>query len=209
VGRGWHRWILRRPSDPCFAIALWNGEDPILKERLFGLTNAEGNHGEDVKEYYFYLDATPTSSYLKYRYRHPLKPYSYDDLIATNRGRSRYEFEYELIDTGVFDADRYVDVDVDVEYAKSAPEDNPYPRNADQSQCRSDNGPSAAPLRARPSTTCCETTATAYVRRCCSSAGLTGMGAGLVLTPAPPSSFDVRQLPWRGPQQGSWCSKRW
>ena len=85
----------------CFAIALWNGEDPILKERMFGLTNAEGNHGEDVKEYYFYLDATPTSSYLKYRYRYPLAAYPYTDLAETNRARGRLEMEYELIDTGV------------------------------------------------------------------------------------------------------------
>ncbi len=105
----------------CFGIALWNGADPILKERMFGLTNSEGNHGEDVKEYYFYLDATPTSSYLKYRYRYPLGEFPYADLVATNRARSRAELEYELLDTGIFDDDRYVDVDV--EYAKSAPDD--------------------------------------------------------------------------------------
>ncbi len=105
----------------CFAVALWNGADPILKERMFGLTNAEGNHGEDVKEYYFYLDATPTSSYLKYRYRYPLEAFPYDDLVRTNGARSRLELEYELLDTGVFDGDRYVDVDV--EYAKASPED--------------------------------------------------------------------------------------
>ncbi len=105
----------------CFGIALWNGADPILKERMFGLTNSEGNHGEDVKEYYFYLDATPTSSYLKYRYRYPLVEFPYGDLVATNRSRSRLELEYELLDTGVFDDDRYVDVDV--EYAKGGPED--------------------------------------------------------------------------------------
>jgi hypothetical protein len=105
----------------CFAIAVWNGVDPILKERMFGLTNAEGNHGEDVKEYYFYLDATPTSSYLKYRYRYPLDGYPYDDLVATNRSRTRLDFEYELLDTGVFDENRYVDVDV--EYAKRTPDD--------------------------------------------------------------------------------------
>jgi hypothetical protein len=105
----------------CFAIALWNGVDPILKERMFGLTNAEGNHGEDVKEYYFYLDATPTGSYLKYRYRYPLAEFPYLDLVATNRARSRLELEYELLDTGIFDTDRYVDLDV--EYAKNEPED--------------------------------------------------------------------------------------
>ena len=100
----------------CFGIALWNGVDPILKERMFGLTNAEGNHGEDVKEYYYFLDATPTSSYLKFRYRYPLAGYPYNDLVATNRSRSRLDAEYELIDTGVFDDNRFVDVDV--EYAK-------------------------------------------------------------------------------------------
>ena len=100
---------------------MWNGVDPILKERMFGLTNAEGNHGEDVKEYYFYLDATPTSSYLKFRYRYPLDGYPYDDLVATNRDRSRLDFEYELLDTGAFDDNRFVDVDV--EYAKRDPED--------------------------------------------------------------------------------------
>jgi hypothetical protein len=105
----------------CFALALWNGRDPILKERLFGLTNSEGNHGEDVKEYYFYLDATPTHSYLKYLYKYPQAAYPYEQLIAANRGRSRKEFEYELIDTGIFDADRYFDVFV--EYAKATPED--------------------------------------------------------------------------------------
>ena len=83
----------------CFAIALWNGVDPILKERMFGLTNEEGNHGEDVKEYYFYLDATPTSSYLKYRYRYPLTGYPYDDLVQTNRNRGRNDLEYELLTT--------------------------------------------------------------------------------------------------------------
>jgi Glycosyl hydrolase family 63 C-terminal domain len=105
----------------CLAVAVWNGVDPILKERLFGLTNAEGNHGEDVKEYYWHLDATPTSSYLKHRYRYPLHEYPYADLVETNRRRSRTELEYELIDTGVFDDDHYVDVDV--EYAKASPTD--------------------------------------------------------------------------------------
>jgi len=105
----------------CFALALWNGKDPILKERLFGLTNAEGNHGEDVKEYYFYLDATPTHSYMKWLYKYPQRAYPYDDIVSTNRGRSRQELEYELLDTGVFDEDRYFDVVV--EYAKASPED--------------------------------------------------------------------------------------
>jgi hypothetical protein len=105
----------------CFALALWNGQDPILKERLFGLTNSEGNHGEDVKEYYFYLDSTPTHSYMKYLYKYPQAPYPYSDLVVTNRRRSRQVFEYELLDTGVFDRDRYFDVFV--EYAKASPED--------------------------------------------------------------------------------------
>ena len=105
----------------CFAIALWNGRDPILKERLFGLTNSEGNHGEDVKEYYFYLDSTPTHSYMKYLYKYPQQEFPYRDLVETNRRRSREEFEYELLDTGIFDDDRYFDVFV--EYAKASPED--------------------------------------------------------------------------------------
>ncbi len=87
----------------CFAIAVWNGRDPILKERLFGLTNSEANHGEDVKEYYFYIDSTPTHSYMKYIYKYPQCEFPYRDLIDTNRKRSREEFEYELLDTGVFD----------------------------------------------------------------------------------------------------------
>lgn len=105
----------------CFAIALWNGKDPILKERPFGLTNSEGNHGEDVKEYYFYLDSTPTHSYMKYLYKYPQAAYPYDDLVRTNRDRGRGQPEYELLDTGVFDEDHYFDVFV--EYAKAAPED--------------------------------------------------------------------------------------
>ena len=105
----------------CFALTVWNGRDPILKERLIGLTNSEGNHGEDVKEYYFYLDSTPTHSYMKYLYKYPQAAYPYDNIVATNRGRSRNEPEYELLDTGVFDNDRYFDVFV--EYAKETPED--------------------------------------------------------------------------------------
>ncbi len=105
----------------CFALALWNSKDPILKERLFGLTNSEANHGEDVKEYYFYLDSTPTHSYMKYLYKYPQSAYPYGDLIETNRRRSREEMEYELLDTGVFNDDRYFDVFV--EYAKAGPED--------------------------------------------------------------------------------------
>ena len=105
----------------CFALALWNGNDPILKERLFGLTNGEGNHGEDVKEYYFYLDSTPTHSYMKWLYKYPHAAFPYADLIEKNSQRSRHDYEYELIDTGVFADDRYFDVVV--EYAKASPEE--------------------------------------------------------------------------------------
>ncbi len=105
----------------CFAIALWNGRDPILKERLFGLTGNEGNHGEDVKDYYFYLDSTPTHSYMKYLYKYPQAEFPYTKLEEETRRRGRSDAEYELIDTGVFDEDRYFDVIV--EYAKATPED--------------------------------------------------------------------------------------
>jgi hypothetical protein len=105
----------------CFAVALWNGRDPILKERLFGLTNSEGNHGEDVKEYYFYIDSTPTHSYMKYLYKYPQREFPYRDLVETNGRRSREEMEYELLDTGAFAEDRYFDVFV--EYAKGGPDD--------------------------------------------------------------------------------------
>ena len=105
----------------CFALALWNGVDPILKERLFGLTNAEGNHGEDVKEQYFYLDATPSHSYLKMLYKYPQRAYPYAELVAENARRGTGAPEYELLDTGIFAEDRYFDVFV--EYAKAAPED--------------------------------------------------------------------------------------
>ena len=105
----------------CFALALWNGKDAILKERIFGLTNSEGNHGEDVKDYYFYLDSTPTHSYMKYLYKYPQAAFPYGDLVATNRRRTRNDMEYELLDTGIFNEDRYFDVFV--EYAKAAPDD--------------------------------------------------------------------------------------
>jgi hypothetical protein len=105
----------------CLALALWNGHDAILKERLFGLNNGEGNHGEDVKEYYFYLDSTPTHSYMKWLYKYPHAAFPYEDLVRTNAGRSRHEFEYELIDTVVFNGNRYFDVQV--EYAKASPEE--------------------------------------------------------------------------------------
>jgi len=105
----------------CFAIALWNEKDPFLKERLFGLTNTQGNHGEDVKEYYFYLDATPTSSYLKCLYKYPQGSFPYDQLVQENAKRTRLQPEYELVDTGIFSENRYFDVFV--EYAKVSSED--------------------------------------------------------------------------------------
>ncbi len=105
----------------CWALALWNGKDPILKERLFGLTNAEGNHGEDVKEYYFYEDCTPTHSWMRYVYKYPQRAYPYEQIVATNRARRRDEPEFELLDTGVFDGNRLFDVAV--EFAKAAPDD--------------------------------------------------------------------------------------
>jgi hypothetical protein len=105
----------------CFAFALWNGRDPFLKERLFGLTGIQGNHGEDVKEYYFYLDSTPTHSYMRYLYKYPQAEFPYRQLVEENRRRGRGDFEYELLDTGVFDEERYFDVFV--EYAKATHED--------------------------------------------------------------------------------------
>ncbi|MGD0931336.1 MAG: glucosidase [Candidatus Korobacteraceae bacterium] len=126
----------------CFSVALWNGKDPILKERLFGLTNSEANHGEDVKEYYFYLDSTPTHSYMKYLYKYPQVEFPYGDLIENNKRRSRLDMEYELLDTGVFNGDRYFDVFV--EYAKLSPEDLLIQINV------SNRGPEAAALDVLP-----------------------------------------------------------
>ena len=105
----------------CLSLALWNGADPILKERMFGLTNSQGNHGEDDKEYWFYVDSTPTHSYMKCQYKYPQRAFPYEDLVSTNGRRSKQEMEYELLDTGVFDEDRYFDVIV--EYAKASPTD--------------------------------------------------------------------------------------
>jgi hypothetical protein len=105
----------------CFALALWNGRDPFLKERIFGLTGNQGNHGEDVKEYYFYLDSTPTHSYMRYLYKYPQAEFPYARLLEENRTRGRQVLEFELIDTGIFEGDRYFDVFV--EYAKASPED--------------------------------------------------------------------------------------
>ena len=105
----------------CLALALWNGADPLLKERMFGLNNSEGNHGEDVKEYWFYLDSTPTHSYMKCQYKYPQREFPYWDLVSTNSRRGKEDMEYELLDTGIFDEDRYFDVVV--EYAKAAHDD--------------------------------------------------------------------------------------
>jgi hypothetical protein len=126
----------------CFALALWNSRDPILKERLFGLTGSEGNHGEDVKEYYFYLDSTPTHSYMKFLYKYPQAEFPYARLVEENRRRGKGEPEFELLDTGVFDEDRYFDVTV--EYAKAAPEDILVRVSA------TNRGPDAAPLHLLP-----------------------------------------------------------
>src|SRR5215471_5123492 len=105
----------------CFGLSLWNGKDPILKERLFGLTGTEGNHGEDVKELYYYLDNTPSHSYMKHLYKYPQAEYPYADLVNASRNRSRFENEYELLDTGLFDKGEYFDVFT--EYAKNDAED--------------------------------------------------------------------------------------
>lgn len=113
--------ICDRHQRLCLAIALWNGRDPILKERLFGLTGNEGNHGEDVKECYFYIDSTPTHSYMRYLYKYPQAEFPYARLVEENRRRGKDEPEFELLDTGVFDDNRYFDVEV--EYAKASPED--------------------------------------------------------------------------------------
>ncbi|MDE3165967.1 MAG: glucosidase, partial [Acidobacteriota bacterium] len=113
--------ICDRHQRICFALALWNGRDPILKERLFGLTGNEGNHGEDVKECYYYLDSTPTHSYMKFLYKYPQAAFPYEELVRVNRERGRGQPEYELIDTGVFGANRYFDITV--EYAKATDED--------------------------------------------------------------------------------------
>jgi hypothetical protein len=126
----------------CLALVLWNGKDPILKERLFGLSNSEGNHGEDVKEIYYYLDATPTNSYLKMLYKYPQNAYPYDWLVEENAGRSKEDGEFEVIDTGVFNDDRYFDVFV--EYAKAGPEDILMTITAHN------RGPEAAPLHVIP-----------------------------------------------------------
>ena len=126
----------------CFALALWNGKDPILKERLFGLTGNEGNHGEDVKEYYYYLDSTPTHSYMKFLYKYPQREFPYARLVEENRRRGKRELEFELIDTGVFDDNRYFDVAI--EYAKAGPDDILIRIEA------TNRGPEPAPLHLLP-----------------------------------------------------------
>jgi len=98
----------------CFGLSLWNGEDPILKERLFGVTGHQGNHGEDVKELYYYLDSTPTHSYMKFLYKYPHRRYPYEELVSENQNRNRDVTEYEILDTNAFDGDRYWDVFVEV-----------------------------------------------------------------------------------------------
>ena len=113
--------ISNRHQQICFALALWNGRDPILKERLFGLSGPDGNHGEDVKEAYFYLESTPTHSYMKMLYKYPQMAFPYDELVAENRRRDLNQPEFELVDTGVFSEDRYFDVLV--EYVKADQDD--------------------------------------------------------------------------------------
>ena len=126
----------------CFALALWNGHDPFLKERMFGLSGPEGNHGEDVKEYYFYLDNTPSHSYMKYLYKYPQAEFPYEQLLQENRRRTRLQREYELVDTGIFDGGRYFDVQV--EYGKVAAEDLLVRISI------SNRGPEAAPIQVLP-----------------------------------------------------------
>ena len=141
----------------CFALALWNERDPILKERIFGLTGKEGNHGEDVKEYYFYLDSTPTHTYMKYLYKYPQAEFPYDHLVEENRRRGKNQPEYELLDTGVFNDDRYFDVFV--EYAKADIEDILIKITV------ANRGPEAANLRVLPTVWFRNTWSWGYSRR--------------------------------------------
>ncbi len=134
--------ICDRHQKICFAVALWNGRDPILKERLFGLTGNEGNHGEDVKECYYYLDSTPTHSYMKFLYKYPQQEFPYERLVRENRERGKGGRELELTDTGVFDEGRYFDVLV--EYAKADPEDILIRITV------ANRGPEAAPIHVLP-----------------------------------------------------------
>src|SRR5262249_20610797 len=126
----------------CFSLAFWNGQDSILKERLYGLTNSEGNHGEDVKECYYYLDSTPTHSYMKMLYKYPQAQFPYTRLVEENRRRGKDDGEFELIDSGIFDDNRYFDIFV--EYAKAGPDDILVCISA------VNRGPQAAPLHILP-----------------------------------------------------------
>src|SRR6266513_2108933 len=130
----------------CVGLALWNGADPILKERPFGLTGPEGNHGEDLKEYYWFLDSTPTHSYMAALYKYPQRAFPYADLVAENRRRGREAPEYELLDTGAFAEDRYFDVRI--EYAKAGPDDVLIRVSV------TNRGPEAAPLHLLPTLWC-------------------------------------------------------
>ena len=141
--RGRDGRLLRRVQRLCLGLALWNGRDPILKERMFGLTNSEGNHGEDVKEYWWYLDAVPSSAWLRWRYHYPQAAFPYDDLSRRTAAARKLEPEYELLDTGVFDDDRYWIVEVD--YAKADPTDI-----LDADHRRGTPGPDAATLHVLP-----------------------------------------------------------
>ena len=133
----------------CLAFAFWNGRDPILKERIFGLTGDEGNHGEDAKEYWWYLDSTPTHSWMRWRYVYPQGEFPYEELLEVNRARGRDEPEYELLDTGLFDEDRYWDITVD--YAKAAPDDICIARPRAQRRAgRRDPPPPPPPLVPQP-----------------------------------------------------------
>ena len=160
----------------CFAVALWNERDPILKERMFGLSGEEGNHGEDVKEYFFYLDSTPTHSYMRYLYKYPQRAYPYEQLLEENRRRGRADPEFELLDTGIFDDQRYFDVFV--EYAKAAPEDI-FIRITVENR-----GPDAAPLHVLP---------TAWFRNTWSWSG-TGVHPAMVALGRPPAGASVVQM---------------
>lgn len=134
--------ISDRYCNICFAIALWNGKDPILKERLFGLTGPEGNHGEDVKELYYYLENTPSHSYMKHLYKYPQNEFPYGQLVAENQKRGKHETEYELLDTGLFDNNEYFDVYT--EYAKAGEEDMLIKISI------SNRGPESAPISLLP-----------------------------------------------------------
>jgi len=140
--------ISDRNQELCFSLALWNGRDPILKERFFGLTGSEGNHGEDVKELYYYLDSTPTHSYMKMLYKYPQGEFPYEQLLAENRKRGRGEMEFELLDTGIFDQDRYFDVFVERlrRIRKSGRPRHPDPHNCREPRpcgCGTDAAPDA------------------------------------------------------------------